>query len=213
MSLFKLDIENFFILIMSIMSGFLIYKIIQEHFAFYDYELFSNIAYDKDSNANGKYSVFFKISLILFLFYMYFVVLTLSSFKQFGMLVLISGIVCYVLLINFDVEEYRKEALLDKYNKFLSLNSGFENTENGKAMLSAANEIDIAKFTEIYSKKLDNIKVNEDDHNETLSNIKELNNNDLNAIYDLYLKDNYLSLKENKKLKKEINNLKYKDVI
>jgi len=213
MSFFKLDIENFFILIMSIMSGFLIYKIIQEHFAFYDYELFSNIAYDKDSNSNGKYSVFFKISLILFLIYMYFVVLTIGSFKQFGMLVLISGIVCYVLLINFDVEEYRKEALLDKYNKFLSLNSGFENTENGKAMLSAANEIDIAKFTEIYSKKLDNIKVNEDDHNETLSNIKELNNNDLNAIYDLYLKDNYLSLKENKKLKKEINNLKYKDVI
>lgn len=212
MNFLKLDKDNFFILIMSIISGFLIYKIIQEHFAFYDHELFSNIVYDEDSNSNGKHSLLFKIFLILYLFYMYFTFLTLSSFKEFGILVLMSGIVCYVLLINFDEQEYRKEALLNKYTKFVNINSGFENTENGKNMLSAANEIDIDKFTKIYAKKLDNIKVNEDSHNETISSIKKLNNNDLNYMYDLYLKDNYLSLKENENLKKEINRLEEKDL-
>lgn len=212
MSFLKLDIDKFIILIMSIIGGFLIYKIIQEYFAFYDQELFSNIVYDEDSNSNGKHSPLFKMFVILYLFYMYFTVFTLSSFKEFGILVLMSGIVCYVLLINFDEQEYRKEALLDKYTKFVNINSGFENTENGKNMLSAANEIDIDKFTKIYAKKLDNIKVNEDSHNETIISIKKLNNNDLNYMYDLYLKDNYLSLKENENLKKEINKLEEKDL-
>ncbi len=208
----KLDADGYFnviyMLVLSTVSGFLIYKIMQEHVAFYGYELFSNLVYAEDSNSNGEYSIWFKIFFIFYLFCVSSIILLLKNFKNFSIFAIISGIVYYSLWINFDVQEYRKEALLNKYNTFLNLNSGFENTENGKIMLSAVNEIDIDKFTKIYAKKLDNIKVNEENHKETLNSIKELNNNDLNTIYDLYLKDNYLSLKENEKLKKEINKVK-----
>ncbi len=71
----KLDAEGYFniiyMLILSTISGFLIYKIMQEHVAFYGYELFSNLVYAEDSNSNGEYSIWFKIFFICFVFYIY----------------------------------------------------------------------------------------------------------------------------------------------
>ena len=193
---FKIE-KNFFYLfyvaIASIIGSFLLYKVMQQHVAFNGYELFSNIAYDKDSNSNGKNSVWFILFSIIYIFYNIVLLFLLNKIRYFSLYLGFSGFLFIILSLNFNVEEYRKEALLEKYNSFVSINSGFELTANGKLMLNYANEINIDKFTEIYSRKLENIKVSPDVLAETLAKLSKVNDSNLTHTYELYIEDNYLT--------------------
>lgn len=196
--------EILYIFITSLISGFLLYKIMQEHVAFYGYELFSNLSYDIDSNSNGKHSFWFIVFMIAYTCYISSLIFILINLKRTIFFIISSLIIFSVLWIDFDVKEYRKEGLLNKYNTFLSLNSGFDKTENSKLLVNYINEVNIIKFTEIYSKRLENIKASEESVSNNLMKIKNINSEKLLIKYNKFNEDNYISIKENEDLKKHI---------